>query len=165
MRVLLLLIALSAYSYSASGQTRCPHGVRMGDSRCMPDPVYAPDAEEESEQPVRQESIYASRYGAIAVDLDDGRVMAAEDKSSEVEAFNKALNGCIGGRNTNRCTVIAGYKNACIALAWPNSPGALLVAEARITISSASEAAMSSCVKDGVACTIVYTGCAVAREM
>lgn len=127
----------------------------------MPDAPQYEHQEPELVSPVLQKTFYA-RFGAIAVDPNEGISIAAENKQSESEAVTKALEACGKGRSKNSCTIVAAYHNHCAALAWPSKPGAPIVAKVALGTAAAEELALEQCAVEGGECVVMYSGCSVA---
>ena len=144
----LMGMAAGVYAQSAAEigamHNNCNHPNYQGDrSRCGGGnraPVYA--------------EVWENRFGAIAVDYEQGKSGIAESKKSARIARNEALKLC----GTKNCKVVARTRNGCLAAAYG---GGGITYGGGVTMDIASEEAMSKCQADGSKCEIHYSGCSL----
>ena len=143
----LMGMAAGVYAQSAAEigamHNNCNHPNYQGDrSRCGGGnraPVYA--------------EVWENRFGAIAVDYEQGKSGIAESKKSARIARNEASKSC----GTKNCKIVARIRNGCLVATY----GGGFAYGGGATMDIAIEDAMSICQADGSKCEIQYSGCSL----
>ena len=147
---LMMLMGMAAGVYAQSAaeigamHNNCNHPNYQGDrSRCGGGnraPVYA--------------EVWENRFGAIAVDYEQGKSGIAESKKSARIARNEALKSC----GTKNCKIVARIRNGCLAVAYG---GGGVTYGGGESLEVAVAEGMRKCQADGSKCEIQYSGCSL----
>lgn len=156
-RLLVVILLFSAFMHGAKAEGGCPDGYypigggNGGWSGCAPIPGSGGGAY----QPRDPGPMWATKWGAIAVDGTTGKFAGIEGLSSERKANKAAIKECRknGGK---QCKVIAAYYNGCGAMAWGDSKVTSYMGPQR---QEAIDLAVKSCSKETTNCQAYYAGC------
>lgn len=136
----------------------CPPGYYpiggQGSAGCAPIPDYGVSEGEISEREATQ-PVWEARWGAISVDISNGKFGAGKSMPTKRQAEKAASDDCEkeGGKN---CVIDLAYYNQCAAVAW----GATYVTTASAeTKEQASSRAAETCGERTSACKIYYSDC------
>ncbi|MBB3227109.1 hypothetical protein FHW69_001710 [Luteibacter sp. Sphag1AF] len=150
-----ILIALAAM-YTPVAWSQCAPGIpSAGNPGCIPpgqsNSPYSQAA------PAQPEPVWASRWGAIAVDLNTARSGTAADEESQSNAENTARRVCESNGGSN-CEIILSYFNQCAAVAQNPEGGPFGKAHA-VTLEKAESMALAAC--PGSGCKVIYSKCSL----
>lgn len=157
----LAVITLASSSIHAEGN--CPSGYypynytrdsqgNINGNQCAPIPGYS-----SQQQPAAPQVLWASRWGAIAVNSSTGSLGAEVGHKDRSTARAAAITRCGNG-----CDIVLTYHDQCAALA----SGARFFASASgATVIEASSLAMQSCAKKANDCEIVYSECSLPERI
>lgn len=153
----LILAVLLGLSGSAFAEHGCQDGfvpVNQGNGQgqtCVAD--YNLPYWNDSSQSATPTEVWVDRWGAIAVNPDNGNVGTIANQSSKRKAKQVALERC--GSN---CEVEITYYNQCAAIAW--GTGRYSVNSAA-NADEASSRAIESCGRGASDCKVVFTECSL----
>ena len=158
MKYIVALLMFAGLFHAPHAWAQCAAGVDTG-GQCIP-PEALPGADQQT-QPTRPQAVWATRWGAIAVDGSTGQVGVAENETSKSLAQDNAVQRCAahGGQG---CKVEQTYANACVALAWGKTFHEISSA---VNASVAQESALTNCAKGAPDCKLVYRACSVAQRV
>lgn len=146
----------------AEGGT-CPPGYypynTPGVMGCAPIPGY--DNGAASTQLAMPEPVWATRWGAIAMDFTNGKVGAVTEMHSKRKAEQAALAQC-RSNGGSVCESALSYRNQCGVIAWGTSHVSTYSAE---TIEQASALALQACRKHTTDCQIYYADCSIPERI
>jgi hypothetical protein len=152
------IICFGGITLSASAQ--CGNGIpSAGNPGCIPpdrsnSPYYNGGG---GNAPPPPRAVWANRWGAIAMDKKTGNYGVSANQEKHGEANQVAMSDCASDGSSN-CEIILSYHDECAAFA--GGPGRMGAA-GRAEISEAKAIALSSCSKNGAACTILYSACSL----
>ncbi len=166
----LLLILLLATHGMVSAEGSCPPGMFETGSRdyiaCAPIPGYGQgnnDDVEDSPSPIP--TVWETRWGAIATELNGGGFGAVNSFASEVAATRAAVEQCgqTASVSKTKCEIQITYHNQCAVYAWGAGRS---VASHAVDIPTAAKDALAFCKnKSGSDCKIYFSGCSYAEAV
>lgn len=144
-----------------SDAQQCGYGAQDG-SQCVPAdqvPGYQDSMQDTQAQPVQPKAIWATRWGAIAIDSDTSSVGISENQTSKSTASTEALQRCSSKSNSQHCEVQLAYYNQCAALAW----GTKNLGQGHAgTQAQAQNEALQACQEGGASdCKVIYSACSL----
>ena len=149
-------LLLSGRAFAEGGS--CPPGYYpiggQGSAGCAP--ISENDASESfgsQREPIQP--LWETRWGAISVDISNGKFGAGKSMRTKSQAEKAALDDCVkeGGKN---CVIDLSYYDQCAAVAWGTDYVTTASAE---TKEQASSRASETCGKQTSACKIYYSEC------
>jgi hypothetical protein len=145
----------------SQAQTACPPGMEeYGAGVCgysqpeQPSPQAPEPHLPPSPSPSQQ---WASRWGAIATDIQNKSVGTASNLESQSQAKQAAIADC-RSKGGSACTVEIVYRDGCTALAAGDTAHN---AKAGTTVNAASQLAMKICTASDTRCKVYYTACSL----
>ena len=157
--ILTLLFSFLFAAGAAWAEGNCPDGMYpiggQGAQGCAP---ISSNGDEGYYEP-RYQPRWHAMYGAIAIDGANHQWGATSNSKSQGGAEAGALETCSAG-GKYQCRIDSWYSNQCVALAWPLSPGSLIVTDYGATADLATQKAMARCEsgsKEG--CKLEYSEC------
>jgi hypothetical protein len=163
---LALGLGLSWQLAPAQAQTiSCPEGyVPIGGADvqgCAPNPDHP--IWQNSSPPAPSGPVWATRWGAVAVDAQLSRFGGSEGHKSERGAIKAAIKQCQANGGGKSCKVTGGgWYNQCGALAWGDQVFRVVSAG---TSEEATQYALSGCGQSTKNCKIYYSGCSHAERV
>lgn len=144
---------------AAQAEGNCPDGMYpiggQGAQGCAPIPGYV----DESYYEPRYQPRWHTMHGAVAVDGANHQWGATSNAKSQAEAVAAALRTCSAG-GKYQCKIDNWHSNQCVALAWPLSPGSLIVTDNGVSADLAAQKAMARCESGSEeGCKLEYSGC------
>ena len=100
---------------------------------------------------------WASRWGAIATDIQNKSVGTIANLESQNQAVQAAIADC-RSKGGSACTVEIVYRDGCTALAAGDTGHN---AKAGTTVEAASKLAMKTCTASDTHCKVYYTACSL----
>ncbi|UHQ23838.1 DUF4189 domain-containing protein [Lysobacter sp. 5GHs7-4] len=159
-------VLMAALAANAKAEQGCPDNFvpnpnwTQGQSQCIPGPPTQGDADSSPPAPV-----WATRWGAIAIDSATGNMGAVTDMPSKRKAVDAALARCRDHGGTN-CKISLEYHNQCAASAWGEGNGGTFVSFRAPSEKDAVSGALNQCGQDsGGACETFYSGCSSAQRV
>jgi hypothetical protein len=151
-----LLFASAAYAPTIYAQ--CATGVDTG-GQCIPPEALSPQSGSNPHpRPQQTNVVWASRWGAIAIDSGTSSVGISENQTNKSAASAEALQRCASKSDSQHCEVELAYYNQCAALAW----GTKYFGKGRAeTIAQAQSLALRSCQEGASDCKVVYSACSL----
>jgi len=157
MKRTIALIPLIFVFCTAIASAQCATGVDTG-GQCIPPEALAPQGGGHTPQPVQQRlSVWANRWGAVAIDESTGDIGVAVNRDNESEAVTNAMHDC-GLKGSQHCKLGLAYHNQCAALAWGTHSSTLSNAADQ---NQAQANALKSCARDAPDCKIIYSACSL----
>ncbi|WP_458070047.1 DUF4189 domain-containing protein [Rhodanobacter sp. BL-MT-08] len=159
MKTTYALIPLFFVFCTAIAAAQCATGVDTGGECVPPDELSPQQAPIPRHQPQQPRTVWADRWGAIAIDSGTSSVGVSENQTSKSAASAESLQRCASKSNSQHCKLELAYGNGCAALAW----GATNVGFANDeTQTKAQNSAMETCQANGSSgCKIVYSACSL----
>lgn len=161
MKYLITLLLFVGIFHVTQASAQCAAGIpSAGNPECLPpddvnSPYYQGDGSQQPVQPQQPQAVWATRWGAVALDSATGAEGHTVGQISKSEAERKVLATCAehGGEN---CRVLVSYYNQCAAVAQVQGGGKTTSARAP-TSKKAEQMALANCGQ--ATCKIVYSAC------
>jgi hypothetical protein len=104
---------------------------------------------------------WATRWGAVAIDINTGAAGTVTGKESKRDAITAAMHDC-SSRGSENCEVVTTYYNNCAAVAWGDDGYNVATDN---NDSKAMGSAIEHCSAKHGNCKVVYHGCSRAEQM
>lgn len=162
---LLLLCLLMLVAEFAHAEGNCPDGYypigasqgQQGPQGCAPIPDYNQQSVEQL-PPIRWESKWESRWGAIATDATKGSLGTATNLPGKQEAERAALSNCASNGGI-QCKLQLSYDNECAAMVLGDK---VFNVTADATVDKAIKAGLNSCIAaNDHTCRVYYSACSL----
>lgn len=157
---ILLLGGILCTPMSSQAQ-QCGYGVQDG-GQCVPAdqvPGYQDSLQDRQTRPQQPQAVWATRWGAIAIDNGTSSVGVSENQTSRSAASAEALQRCASKSNSQHCEMKLAYYNQCAALAWGTKNTGIGHA---LDQAQAQNLALQACQEGGASdCRIVYNACSL----
>lgn len=151
----LLFLGLLGISGVAFAEGRCPPGQYPVDSPGVSACVPIPGAGEDDHPPPPPRAVWATRWGAIAIDDTNGGMGAVTNMPTKALAERDAIMQCRTKKGVG-CALTLVYYNQCGVIAWGDTG---YTGAGAATIAEASHRAIQTCARSTSNCRIYYTAC------
>ena len=155
MKIHFTLILLTIAAYAPAAWAQCTTGVDTGGQCVPPDALDPPGDSNPHAQPQQSTVVWASRWGAIAIDASTNDMGASVNRANEEDAITQAMHDC-GLRGSQHCKLEGTYRNQCAAIAWgPHHFGLAAASD----LDTARSNAIENCAKSATDCKVLYSAC------
>jgi len=168
-RVSLKEICVAAFVLLASSSAwgQCAPGIpSAGNPGCIPpdqaNSPYASDAAENSNRPVENSTVWESRWGSIALDLEKGKAGTISNSNDERDAVNTALSRCSENGGVH-CRTVLTYHDQCASLVEDKAGGPLATSTAS-TQETATARSLEKC-GNKRSCEVIYEKCSLPQRV